>query len=65
MPEKKEEWFELCEQAAKEQDPEKLMALVKQINALLEEQQNRLKNPIKSALPPRFGNRGVASLQMG
>jgi hypothetical protein len=64
MLEKKEEWFALCEQAAKEQDPEKLMALVKQINALLEEQENRLKNPIKSVLPPRFGNR-VVSLQMG
>lgn len=33
----------LCEQAAIEQDPEKLMALIKQINQLLEEKERRLK----------------------
>jgi hypothetical protein len=41
----KERWQELCEQAANEQDPKKLMALVKEINRLLEEKQARLKKP--------------------
>ncbi|HEY7352403.1 MAG TPA: hypothetical protein VH596_06505 [Terriglobales bacterium] len=33
----------LCKQAANEQDPEKLMELVKEINRLLEEKELRLK----------------------
>jgi hypothetical protein len=41
--EKKEIWMHLCEQAAIEQDPEKLMDLIKQINQLLEEKERRLK----------------------
>jgi hypothetical protein len=40
--EKKEEWMALCEQAATEQDPEKLMALVEEIDRLLAEKQERL-----------------------
>lgn len=39
----KERWKELCEQAAVEKDPQKLLALVAEINRLLEEKQNRLK----------------------
>jgi hypothetical protein len=35
-------WQELCAQAAKEQDPEKLMELVEEINRLLAEKQARL-----------------------
>jgi hypothetical protein len=31
-------WRALCEQAAKEQDPERLMALVREISRLLDEQ---------------------------
>lgn len=42
--ERKEYWMHLCEQAANEQDPEKLMELVKEINRLLEEKEQRLKN---------------------
>jgi hypothetical protein len=42
--EKKEMWMQLCERAANEQDPEKLMELVKEINRLLEEKERRLKN---------------------
>jgi hypothetical protein len=38
----KEKWQALCEQAANEQDPEKLMALVAQIDHLLAEKQQRL-----------------------
>lgn len=39
-----ERWMELCELASKEQDPNKLMALVTEITRLLEEKRNRL-NP--------------------
>jgi len=34
---------ELCSQAAVEQDPQKLMALVKEINELLSQKERRLK----------------------
>jgi len=34
----------LCEQAAIEKDPEKLIRLVKEINRLLEEKEQRLRN---------------------
>lgn len=45
--EKKEIWMHLCEQAAVEQDPDKLMDLIKQINQLLEEKERRLKGDSK------------------
>jgi len=38
----REHWMRLCEQAAIEQDPEKLMELVSEINRLLEEKESRL-----------------------
>jgi hypothetical protein len=41
--EKKEQWLQLCEQAAREQDPAKLLRLVEEINRLLEEKERRLK----------------------
>jgi hypothetical protein len=41
--EKKEIWMHLCEQAAIEQDADKLMDLIKEINRLLEEKERRLK----------------------
>jgi len=37
-----ERWRELCELARVEQDPERLMALINEINRLLEEKQARL-----------------------
>lgn len=40
--EKKERWMELCAQAAIEQDPAKLIELVREINSLLEEKERRL-----------------------
>lgn len=40
----KERWLQLCEQAAAEQDPDKLFRLVQEINRLLEEKE-RLKTP--------------------
>ena len=39
----KERWQELCELAAKEQDPQKLLDLMKEIDRLLEIKLNRLK----------------------
>jgi hypothetical protein len=42
--ENKERWLELCEQASKEQDPEKLMELTQEILRLLDEKEARLKN---------------------
>ena len=43
MRENRERWMQLCEQAANEQDPEKLMELVAEINRLLEAKDRRLK----------------------
>lgn len=40
----KERWLELCELAAKEQDPEKLLRLTEEINRLLAEKEERLKH---------------------
>jgi len=42
--ENRERWRELCEQAAIEQDPQKLLELVREINRLLGEKQTRLNN---------------------
>jgi hypothetical protein len=42
LGERREHWQELCERAAEEQDPEKLLELVKEINTLLEEKEQRL-----------------------
>jgi hypothetical protein len=39
----KERWEELCELASKEQNPQKLMELITEINRLLEAKLNRLK----------------------
>lgn len=44
MQDKREErWLELCELAGKEQDPQKLLALVQEISILLEEREQRLR----------------------
>ena len=40
----REDWMKLCEQAAIEQDPEKLVALTREICRLLDEREKRLKN---------------------
>jgi hypothetical protein len=41
----KERWMELCEQAANEQDSQKLLELTKEIDRLLTEKEARLKTP--------------------
>lgn len=38
----KEHWMELCEQAATEQDPERLLQLINEINRMLDQKQERL-----------------------
>jgi hypothetical protein len=38
---RKERWFQLCQQAAVEQDPVKLVQLITEINDLLEEKEKR------------------------
>jgi hypothetical protein len=39
----KEEWTQLCEQAAVEQNSQKLMLLVSEINRMLDQKDERLK----------------------
>jgi hypothetical protein len=41
---KGERWHELCEQAAKEQDANRLTELVREINRMLSEKEERLQN---------------------
>ncbi len=52
MEQNREEWMELCERAAQEQDPEKLMLLIAQINRLLEAKERMLKGSSPAAEPP-------------
>ena len=58
MQDKRELWMDLCAQAADEQDPEKLMQLVEQINQLLEEKEA---TPLGTK-PERICEPNVASL---
>ena len=41
--EKKELWYSLCQQAVVEQDSAKLLQLIQEINRLLEQKEQRLK----------------------
>jgi hypothetical protein len=43
LRENRERWLELCEQASKEQDPEKLRELIEEINRLLDAKYDRLR----------------------
>lgn len=52
--EKRESWMLLCEQAAQEQDPSKLMKLVKEITRLLDEKQQRVNEGLERGR--RLGN---------
>jgi hypothetical protein len=51
MQGQRELWMELCAQAADEQDPQKLMQLVDQINQLLEQKEARLLRSRSSESP--------------
>jgi hypothetical protein len=52
----KEKWMELCELAANEQDANKLLALLTEINRLLEGKQSRLDSSNPNS--PRVANGG-------
>jgi hypothetical protein len=54
--ENKERWMELCEQASTEQDPERLLKFVQEINTLLEQKEALLKTGIPT--PPGSENEG-------
>jgi hypothetical protein len=41
--EKRESWEKLCKLAADEQDPNRLIELIEEINRLLEEKEERIK----------------------
>jgi hypothetical protein len=41
-----DDWLQLCALAANEQDPDKLFALVRRINGLLEEREKKLKSNV-------------------
>lgn len=43
-----ERWQVLCEQAATEQDPDRLMELIREVDHLLHEQQTRLTQQYRS-----------------
>jgi hypothetical protein len=49
MRENEERWKLLCEQAAKEQNPQKLIALTREINFLLLTKRKRLSEPLKKS----------------
>lgn len=42
--EERDRWKQLCEQAANEQDPKKLLELTREVIRLLEEREMRLKS---------------------
>jgi len=48
--ENRERWLELCLQAANEQDQTKFMALIQEINRLLDEKEERLRGQKKDGL---------------
>jgi hypothetical protein len=45
MQEKTERWKQLCEEAAVEQDPQRMLKLISEINDLLLGKQRRLERP--------------------
>jgi hypothetical protein len=51
--ENREGWVALCEQAAVEQDPRRLLELVKQINHLLDARKQGLSKGMNQASPAR------------
>ena len=56
----KERWRELCEQASVEQDPDKLLELVREINQLLDEKRTRLADKTKKQFRFRARNKALS-----
>ena len=46
MEEPLERWYELCKEASVEEDPERLLKLVQEINRLLAEKEAQLKKEL-------------------
>jgi len=63
MRDSTEKWIELCEQAGNEQDSQKLMALIREIVAILDAKRGRLierdSQPLKSESTELLPNRLV------
>lgn len=53
MQHRTERWMRLAEMASKEQDSQRLMRLVVQINRLLEQKEVRLKRAMNVQQPPK------------
>ena len=53
--EKQERWMELCKMGAKEQDPEKLLALTQEISRILDDKEARVKEARKRLADSDFG----------
>jgi hypothetical protein len=51
--EAKERWMQLCELAADEQNPAKLLALITEINDLLEKKRSKINGATGRGKPPR------------
>jgi hypothetical protein len=49
-----DEWMELCKKASTEQDPQKLIALTREINRLLQEKQQQAEGNTKSGKANRM-----------
>jgi len=47
-----ERWFHLCQFASVEQDSDKLIALIKEINRILDEKERRLREESSDRLTP-------------
>ncbi len=53
----RERWEELCEQAANEQDPAKMLEIVAEINRLLDAKYDRINQ--KDGAPPKSANGSI------
>lgn len=53
----RERWEELCEQAANEQDPAKMLEIVAEINRLLDAKYDRINH--KDGAPPKSANGSI------
>jgi hypothetical protein len=60
MKDQKERWIRLCEQAAVEQDPEKLLKLVNEIARMLDEKQQRVNQYSHSRSATHSGSDAVS-----
>jgi hypothetical protein len=53
LGENEQRWRELCERAAKETDPDRLIELVREINRLLEAKKQRLRRAAPGGRPDK------------